>query len=592
MMRTSRLVAVVGAALLLAAPAARAFDDLIDSPMYHDPELAGPPPVLVFPEEAKALWLKALERPEAEVRCRTAETIAQAHRRGIKGLETMVGPLRAALDRTGQHPTVRLAAAHALVELDAREAAASLFREEQAGGTDLRNLVEPALARWDHRPARALWLQRLRDPATPQPTLVLAIRALATVREEQAAERLGELVLAPRTASPVRVEAAHALGELRADGLQEDAKRLAGDASPAGIPARLAAAALLHRHGGPDAVRLLQSLAGDSEPAVAAPALGRLLEIDPDLAVPGIARFLTDPDARVRSLAVEVLRRRPSAEHVRLLGDRLDDAHPDVRVRARRALEELAEKKEFRDEVIATGTRMLGGRSWRGQEQAAVLVARLDHKAAAGRLVALLPSERPEVFVTAAWALRRLAVADTLPEVKNYVQAELGRLLTRTRLPGRGEDTTDAIDHQLSQLHQLLGRQKYAPADGVLRQFIPHRSELGGEARAAALWALGLIHEGKSVAALAAALEERLRDIGSIPPEDPRIRWLAAVSLGRLKARDSLPALRKFCQDGEFNNDPINNACAWSIEQITGEKLPVAKPTPLGQRDWFLVPDR
>jgi HEAT repeat protein len=589
----SRLIprfAVAAGAVLLLAPAARAFDEGIDAPMYHDPDLPFPPVVLVFPEEAKNLWVKALERPEAELRCRAAETIALARRRGVKGLETTVGPLRAALDRPDQHPAVRLAAAHALVALDAQEAAASLFREEQVGGTDLRNLVEPALARWDYRPARGLWLERLRDPATPQPTLVLAIRGLGTVREEQAAGRLLDLVLAPRVPGPVRVEAAQALGELRTDGLEKDAERLAADATPAAIPARLAATALLHRHHGAESVRLLQHLADDPEPAVTAAAVARLLEIDPALLVPARARLLANPDARVRSLAVELLRRRPTEEHVRLLGDRLDDPHPDVRLQARRALAELAGKKELHDPVLATATRVLGAPSWRGLEQAALLLALLDHKPAAGRLVELLTADRPEVFVSAAWALRRLAVPDTLPEVKNYVQAELDRLLTHRELPGRAEVAAETIDHQLSQLNQFLGRQKYAPADGVLRQFVPHRQEPRAESRAAAIWALGLIHEGKTIPALATALEARLNDTHSIPPEDFRVRLLSAVTLGRLRARDALPSLRLWYAARQPADDPINNASGWSIEQITGEAMPPPKPVRKVQRNWFLSP--
>src|SRR5262245_12120148 len=107
--------------------------DLIDSPMYTTPPLPGPRVILVFPEEARQMWLKALERPEAEMRCRAAEAIAQAKRRGFKGLESTAGPLRAALDKPDQHPTARLAVAQALIALEAKESAPNLFRQAQAG---------------------------------------------------------------------------------------------------------------------------------------------------------------------------------------------------------------------------------------------------------------------------------------------------------------------------------------------------------------------------------------------------------------------------------------------------------------------------
>src|SRR5438132_14361347 len=63
---------------------ARASDDIIDSPMYRAPELPEPPVVTAFPD-ARELWLKALARPEADLRCKAADTIALAHRRGTKG---------------------------------------------------------------------------------------------------------------------------------------------------------------------------------------------------------------------------------------------------------------------------------------------------------------------------------------------------------------------------------------------------------------------------------------------------------------------------------------------------------------------------
>src|ERR1051325_3877467 len=72
---------------LLVCAEARAFDELIDSPMYKAPEMPGPRVVMVFPEGATHRWLKALGRPEAEMRCRAADAIARARRLGVKGLE-------------------------------------------------------------------------------------------------------------------------------------------------------------------------------------------------------------------------------------------------------------------------------------------------------------------------------------------------------------------------------------------------------------------------------------------------------------------------------------------------------------------------
>src|SRR5205823_3156492 len=132
--------------------------------------------------------------------------------------------------------------------------------------------------------------------------------------------------------------------------------------------------------------------------------------------------------------------------------------------------------------------------------------------------VQLLRADRPEVFVTAAWGLRKLAVRDTLAGALRYVGDELRRQLKGNNLPGRKGIRTDWIDHQLSQLNQFLGRQKYGPADPVLRQFIPKRpAPVINESRAAAIWALGMIHQGKEVPDLVTSLEGRLNDTVGMP---------------------------------------------------------------------------
>jgi HEAT repeat protein len=374
------------------------------------------------------------------------------------------------------------------------------------------------------------------------------------------------------------------LALLRSSGLEQDAEHLAADPSPPGLVGRLAAAALLQQHRSESAVRLLQSLTGDAEPAVVALAAGRLLQIDPRVAVPTLDHLLASADAKVRSLGVEVLFRQPSEKHIQRLFDRLDDPHPDVRVQARQALHTLAARKEFRDQVIIEATRVLAAPSWEGQEQATILLTQLDHKPATERLLELLRSNRPEVFITAAWGLRKLAVPETLPRVQKYLEDEL-KSSNRGRLPG------SVLAHQFSQLLQFLGQQKYTPADSFLRTFIPKRTEppVEGESRAAAIWALGWIHEGKPVPEIVQALEDRMLDIRSIPPEAAQVRQMCAIAFGRMKAKDALGTLHRFTAK-EPSENPVTNAMGWALEQITGEVWPPPRTIRKVRRDWFLVP--
>jgi hypothetical protein len=603
--------------------------------MYHDPGIPTAYVVVVSIEAPKLqLWLDALRRPEAESKCKAADAIALAQQRMVarvsvalpevlaaniwgllasplgkgpllaalgrypgRGLEVCIGPLREELDRPEQNPAARLAAARALIVLEARMAAPSLWRQAQASSGELRELVEPVLARWHYAPARLVWRQRLREPTVSQRDLILAIRGLAALGDTWAADRLRGLALSGTVPVTIRLEAADALAILRPSGLEKDARSLVGDRSARGLPARLVAAALLRRHESEAAVGLLQDLARDPEPAVAARAAARLLEFDSDKLLPALKHLLGSSDARLRWFGVDVLYRKPTAPHIRLLGDRLDDPHLDVRRQARKRLVELGDKKDHRDAVIGEGRRMVETDQWRGLEQATILLTQLEHRLtgeerrwSARRFVELLSFKRPEVYITAAWGLRRLAVKETLDPVLKFVDTK-----EKEARAAIGNRTYPFIplDHQLSQLNQFLGQQRYLKADEEMRAFIPRfeppmQTPVCLEARAAAIWALGLFHPNKKIPQIATALIGRFND-RSMPPEDGRILLMGAITLGRMKMEIS--ELRRHCPDGQLNEDAITNACCWALSQIEGK--PIGKQDAIRRipLDWFLRPN-
>ncbi|HYH66831.1 MAG TPA: hypothetical protein VD866_19210, partial [Urbifossiella sp.] len=67
-----------------------------------------------------------------------------------------------------------------------------------------------------------------------------------------------------------------------------------------------------------------------------------------------------------------------------------------------------------------------------------------------------------------------------------------------------------------------------------------------------------------------------------------RVRRMAAVSLGRLRA--GVPALRQFYTEKGPSLSPVNNACGWALERVTGERYPAPGTLTLTARDWFLTP--
>jgi HEAT repeat protein len=575
----------------LVADASARGDEALDSVMYQDPALPVARVVPKLPARLPDLWLEALGRPEAEFKCQAAQAIARAHERGLPGMAAAAGTLAHELDRPDQHPTVRLALARALVTLDASDAAATLSRAA-VRDPELQDLVDPALAKWGYRPARSGWVERLNGPPFGRGT-VLAIRALGTVRDETAGPRLRELAVTRSTPAAIRIEAARTLAVIRPAGSEADARTLSADVSPRGLTDRLVAATLLRHHRGDEAVKLLQTLGRDAEGAVAAVALARLIELDPDLVLPLLDSVLASPDATVRGQGVEVLAVRPTDAHMRLLGDRLADLVPAVRARARIALRTLGGRAEWKEAVLKEAGRVLAGRDWRGLEQAAILSAELGHRPATTRLVQLLGHDRPEVFVVAAWGLRKLAVPDVAPAVLTYLEDQY-RQLTDASSPARRRSAGGALDRQLSHLAQFLGQLRHRPAGGVFRRMAlkvdQKTNPAGPEARAAAVWALGLLHEGNPVPELATVLVGRLTAVRPGDLEDDRVRRMAAVTLGRMKAAEALAPLREFYRSGVPTLSPVNRACGWAIEQITGEKAAPPGVIDVVERDWFLAP--
>jgi HEAT repeat protein len=578
-----RLMLAVVCQAVAAAPVC-AVDEVLDSVMYTDPEIPVARVVKVFPPRLTTLWLRALERPEKDLKRQAAATIALAHQRGMPGLETTVTPLLRTLDQPEQHPTVRLAAAHALITLDARQAAPSLFAHAQTDGIEMRNLVEPALARWNYEPVRPVWLERLKQPVPPGRAWLLAIQGLGWVREPKAVPRLRGLLLTPTTEPVLRLEAARALSLLQTTGLEKDAERLAAETATPGKVAQVAAASLLRKHRSDQAATILQRLAVEAEPAVATIALEGLLEDDPRRVLPLLPRLVASPDVAVRTQAVEAHRRCPVQEHIPLVAELLDDPHPQVRLGARKALLEVARQADQNEAVRREATRLLATERWRALEQATILLTILDHKLAAPRFVELLRFERPEVFVTAAWGLRKLAVSETLPEQLR----EIERRWQQSLKPDLNSPH-ELIDLQVAQLAQSLGRAKYGPAAPVLCRFVPKQRNIGQESRTAAIWALGLIHQHAPPASLVEELIDRASDESWADLEDMRVRRMSAIALGRMKAKEAVASVRKY-YPRKLSVDLFLNACGWALHEITGEPIATSGTVEAVQTGWFLEP--
>jgi HEAT repeat protein len=552
-----------------------------DFEMDRDPELHVPAKINVFSSGLAPLWFEALKRPEADMQRMAAEAIGRGHRSGVPEMTDAVPRLVEIVTASETHPMARLAAAQALIALGAKAAAPQLAQSSDHFGADLRQIVEPALAEWNYEPIRRVWLDRLKTPATRRRDLLLAIDGLRAAGDKTAVAPLLELVHDPLRTPDVRSAAARAAGLIQDQGLEGDAERLIAGPAPVPVLDRLCAVRLLSRHTGEVSQNLLLQFALDAEPAVAIVALTQLIEVAAQKVVPIAETAMRNADPLVRQRGAEAYVLFPDPHRVSVLARLLDDPHPEVRGAVRDWLFELQRRPELADLVLSAAAEMLAGESWRGIEQAALILGALGHRPAAPRLVALLESTRPEVGIAAAWALKRLAVPETLP-------ALLDKARRQTEIRSNPNENPRGLDEQTAHLIETFGRMKYAPAEPLLVQYIPKRFNFGWYSRSAAIWSLGHLHEGMPDESLAKQLLARATD-DEMPSEFVPVRAMAAVSIGRMKALSQVPALQKY-----IGPKPpailYGVAMRWALMEITGEFVPEPDPPIAPRRKWFMEP--
>jgi len=573
---------VISVAAMMTCSVAAAFDDRVDDIMYQDPAFPDVVARTEFPDDLTPLWLQALARPESELQRMAADTIALAHRAGMPGLDVAADRLLTILQQDQLEPSVRRAVANVLVTLDAKQAANPFAQSMATGSLEIVKIVEPALASWDYEPARTTWRQRLSDPEIERSRLQLAIQCLGIVKDADALSALLRIVKDANAEVPVRLSAARASAEISHSDLIAAANELASD--EAGQPtASLLAATLLTKQNSSEAVSTLKRLAAVDSVTASGVALRRLFEIDPSHVYGYSTAAIRSTDVNIRRVGWETLVHRADADSIGQLAPLMDDMNPGLRRDVSDSMLRLAEQASLREVVIQTTTDVVLQDSWRGLEQGIIVLATLDHEPAAPRLIELLTHRRPEVAVTAAWGLRTLAVSETLPAM--FAQAEQQtKLIVDEMFDLR---YAFAIDLQLSQLFQAFGELGHGEAETLMRKFIPKTLFYSGAARPAAVWAIGKLNEGTVDEELAKLLAERLADVTSMMPEVDPVRRMSAIGIGRMKAESQLNALRQFVP--EAPGIP-GQACAWSLERMTGEVREFSLERVISTADWFLVP--
>ncbi|MFG0333055.1 MAG: HEAT repeat domain-containing protein [Maioricimonas sp. JB049] len=548
--------------------------------MYENPQLETPKSRLQLNQALLPLWREALRRPEADYQRLAATAIADAAEAGFPDLEPAQDDLQAVLTSKQNHPAARTAAARALIALQARDSARLLFEASQSMTAPMRLLVEPALARWKFEPILPVWRGRVREPLTNRRELILALEGLAQVGDAQPLEEILAIVHSPDRPVDIRLAAARTAGAVTDRKLEPHAARLMNH--PRATPVhRLCAVALLKRQTSDLAQQQLTELAGDANPAVAEKALGHLFAIDPAMVLPLANQAIRHTDPKVRRRSADALVALPDPQRVERLASLLDDPHPQVRRSVRDDLYQLAGNDELSDAVRQSATAVLNNASWRGQEQAAILLGALDEETAAGRLLELLHAERAEVNVASAWALRELAIPETAPEILDHVLQQ-----TKARRAGEG---TPGIDERVAHLFETLALLDFKPAESLLREYVPKNFINGYYSRGAAIWALGLMYAGRPDEDLVEQFVGRMMDMHPTNPDVDIVYEMSATALGRMKAASRLPEFEERLNTISAH-ERLAYAIRWALEQITGEPIPAPGPMIRARAGWFLEP--
>ena len=551
---------------------------IVDRLVDHEPEDVPQSAKWQFDSSLVDLWRRALRRPESDFQRMACEALIQAHAYGYESAMAAIPELQAVVIDEKVHSSARYAAARALILFEHRESARILFEASQKHGKDLRQLVEPVLASWNYQEIRPVWRDRIGSTQTPRRDLALAIQGLGIERDASAVEGLLKLVMPGDVAVDVRLAAARSVGQILHEGNESMAEQLRSRQRASTID-RLCAVSLISQHRSDRAVQILLQMAADTEPTIAAAALRSLYSNDPQLVLPVADAAMQNNDANVRRVGIDSYLKLPSPDRIQRVSRQLNDPHPEHRMIVRDAFYSMAQKNEFKPEIISASLVILSGDDWRGQEQAALLLGALDQKQTSGRMVELIGSSRPEVKVASAWALRKLAVPETASPVHAYVD--------RVTTGASSAVMTKHADRQVAHLFELLGILKDRRSIPLMGKYIPKSDTFGVDSRSSAIWSLGVIQEGEMNQTLADKLFERVMDVAGIPPEFDDVRRTSILTLARIGAEQHIRDLKKLVPTG-IGNFPVDLTIRWAIWKTTGEKLPLPTPPTLVRTGWFL----
>lgn len=486
---------------------------------------------------------------------------------------TFVAALRHRLTTTTSRE-VRRACAAALVAADSREDAALLADWCRPDDEVLCSRIESWLAENQSDVLKSDWIKRISAPRNFSRTmLMLACHGLADLNAVDTVPQLKALVSSEEVGFKVRMAAAEAVATLSTAESFELAERLATGV----LTDKLLAVQLLATAETDASLKILESLCDDRENSVAARAWNALLRQDGNRLLSRLAPARTHRDPNVRFVVILACEQFPEEDRCNLLNQMLADSHIGVRNKARQSLHNLAEKESSLKDLIQqnAGTTLSNpDATWEHLEQSMLLLGSIRHFAFQNDCVPLLQSDRPEVFVTAAWLLHlhpemAWGKAATAEAVRKWSAVQAGDLVPEVVLN---------YSIQIAYLCQVAAGTEAKEIMGLCRDMFSKTVPLQHETRSVAMWTLGTLMVDTQDEQLRKSFTERVFDDSPLAPEEFVVRAGAALSLGLLGDPAAIPDLKK----AHMQYGPVGKVGLTSITALRrlGQDIDLPDPPP------------
>ena len=425
--------------------------------------------------------------------------------------------------------------------------------------TSLLPLVERKLVEWRSSVAIEDWRKRIAEPNARPTELATALEGLAVVGNAEDRLALQTVIRASQTSVTNRYLAALALGAQATDGLNAFAQNVMESDL---VQRYLIAAHLLKRHSGATTASQFQQIIADGDGSSQLVVYESMAQNMPDDCFGYAKQMVSHPDSGVRKTAVQFLQTRPEVESIQLQATLLSDRNPEVRSIVAKNLSEKARQghRELVNSIVAFH---LNSDSWQGVEKSIEVAVAIEERTHCREFLRLLFHPRPEVKMTAGWALMELGDE---PETLASMLAVAEKIAAELKASVFVASSPNEEQIKLSYLHEAFGKFDYQAASRFLEKFIPKaEAQYGIVSRASAIWALGKLNEGRDNEKLRGKLYERMSDFSPINPEDVLVRFMSHLALGEMAQPESREMLEKY---REGLPSPVAYAGNWALLQL------------------------